>query len=174
MSEAVKALVAEVVKGKGNGTVYVALDGEGNVGVWTDDYDLDYPRYASDLPATDKDAVAVALGEVAGFSVVTDEREWLEQLQEWYEMGGGTGLAWIDSEDDEEALDAAEKVAMILNLAYSVADELVKKVLDGTIPDEWDGHELRRWFAETSEELPGVMAASRAREYNRVRLVNNL
>lgn len=41
-----------------------------------------------------------------------------------------------------------QKIQFITNLMDSVRDELCRKVNDGRIPAEWDGHELRELMAE--------------------------
>lgn len=71
-----------------------------------------------------------------------------------------------------------QKIAFIQNLTSSVAVELIKKVQDGRIPENWDGHELRelladKFTAERSEPLSNKRSA-RYKAYRNAVLTNNL
>lgn len=70
------------------------------------------------------------------------------------------------------------KIAFIQNLTSSIAVELIKKVQDGRIPENWDGHELRelladKFAAERSEPLSNKRSA-RYKAYRNAVLTNNL
>lgn len=70
------------------------------------------------------------------------------------------------------------KIAFIQNLTSSIAVELIKKVQDGRIPENWDGHELRelladKFTAERSEPLSNKRSA-RYKAYRNAVLTNNL
>lgn len=42
----------------------------------------------------------------------------------------------------------AWKKAFARGYAKAFADEICRKISDGTVPREWDGHELRVWMAD--------------------------
>lgn len=70
------------------------------------------------------------------------------------------------------------KIAFIQNLTSSIAVELIKKVQDGRIPENWDGHELRELLAEKfAAEKGQVLVNKRSARYKAYRnavLTNNL
>jgi hypothetical protein len=85
----VKDFVDTVVEGEGGagGSLFV-FDCDAGVGVSRDSFDPDYT--VAGVPGME-----VARGlEAAGFSVYTDEEEWREQLNNWYQMWGGSEDAW--------------------------------------------------------------------------------
>ncbi len=92
-----KAFLDELCQNEGGGTVFVGAfdngEGEKVVAVCTHD---ERPTYWSALPGELSPQVAAALDALRDncFSVITDPGEWRQQLQEWYEMGGGDGQAW--------------------------------------------------------------------------------
>lgn len=75
-------------------------------------------------------------------------------------------------------MNAAEKIKFIQNITASIAKELVAKVQDGRIPEEWDGHELRELLAEKfAAETSDVLKNKRSPRYKAYRnavLTNNL
>ena len=65
------------------------------------------------------------------------------------------------------ALNRAEKEMFVDNLVGSVAAELRTLIIDGKVPDHWDGHELRQWLADAfaKEVCRDVMKTTRLRRY---------
>lgn len=41
-----------------------------------------------------------------------------------------------------------EQATFVRNLAHAVAENIVKTIEKGVVPDYWDGFELREWLAE--------------------------
>lgn len=71
-----------------------------------------------------------------------------------------------------------QKIAFIQNLTSSIAVELIKKVQDGRIPENWDGHELRELLAEKflaeRGDILKVQRSARYKAYRNAVLTNNL
>ena len=75
-------------------------------------------------------------------------------------------------------MNQGEKIAFIQNLPSSIAMELIKKVRDGRIPEDWDGHELRELLAEKFDRERGDILrnkrSARYKAYRNTVLTNNL
>ncbi len=57
-----------------------------------------------------------------------------------------------------------EKQAMVAALSNSIRDEVLEKL--GKMPEDWDGHELRRFlFDKWEREVTGKMKDKRGRRY---------
>ena len=75
-----------------------------------------------------------------------------------------------------------EKITFVRELIDNVRDEIIAKVPN--MPDEWDGHELRRFIADRFEEANmGLLArgqvrsrgnSKRLKAYRNEVIVNNL
>ena len=60
---------------------------------------------------------------------------------------------------------------MVSNATMTMEDG----IYSGRVPVEWDGIELRQWFADiVTRGFPVPMSRSRRREYRNTVLVNNL
>lgn len=58
----------------------------------------------------------------------------------------------------------AEKSQFIADLIDSCHSRLLDRL--DRVPDEWDGHELRQWIADTfAEQTSGALTGKRGREY---------
>ncbi len=72
---------------------------------------------------------------------------------------------------------ATDQKKFVRELSGRVAKDICQQIADGKIPDNWDGHELRRLLADrhkASAAISSCMNGSRLREYNNTVLVNNL
>jgi hypothetical protein len=73
-----------------------------------------------------------------------------------------------------------QQVNFVLDLCHAVRKDVVAQIDDGKIPEEWDGHELRRLLADRFEDAAQMsrpMADKRGkryRDYANVKLINNL
>ncbi len=65
---------------------------------------------------------------------------------------------------------------IIIELCHTLKKDLLAKLIDGRVPVEWDGHELRAWFADRakSDFQYHLMSPKRRRAYNNDLLVRNL
>lgn len=68
----------------------------------------------------------------------------------------------------------AEQETFVRELSASVLESIVAKIEAGSVPADWDGHELRRLLADKFEEQTTKLAPKRNREYKNAVLVNNL
>lgn len=75
-------------------------------------------------------------------------------------------------------MNASEKIDFIQGLTASIASELIDKVNAGSIPEGWDGHELRQLladkFAFETTRIFGNKRSGRVRNYHNTVIVNNL
>ena len=69
-----------------------------------------------------------------------------------------------------------DQARIVSEMAYGLRDTMIEFIWADKVPESWNGHELRRWFAELAKEryAMGGMGIARTREYNNVRLVNNI
>ena len=79
------------------------------------------------------------------------------------------------------SMEKAEKRRFILELINNVQADILANV--GKMPEEWDGHELRRYVADKFDESAmtvgrkgpyGKPYARRTRDYRNTVIVNNL
>lgn len=71
----------------------------------------------------------------------------------------------------------ADQLRIIRELSDSITCGMMEKIEHGELPEEWDGHELRQYFAyladvSTSDALR--KGTRRRREFENYLLVNNL
>ena len=70
-----------------------------------------------------------------------------------------------------------EQEAFLQDLADSIIGEMHAKIQQGKIPEQWDGYELREWFAKLARESThdGLKEdRTRYRAYNKHVLTNYL
>ena len=70
-----------------------------------------------------------------------------------------------------------EKKRFVRDLMGSVQKQVLRQITDGKIPDEWDGHELRKLLADNfHHEVSSTMRTDRKRikAYLHTVIVNNL
>ena len=73
------------------------------------------------------------------------------------------------------ALDKAEKIGLVNDLVDSVKAKIIDAIKNGKIPDDWDGHELRRLIADRFGEVAYIkMDRRRLKDYKNVVLTQNL
>ena len=65
---------------------------------------------------------------------------------------------------------------IVIELCNVLKKDMLTKLTDGKVPVEWDGIELRQWFADRakSDFQYHLMSAKRRRAYNNDLLVRNL
>jgi len=70
----------------------------------------------------------------------------------------------------------AEKVQFVQELVDAVQQEVLQKILTGSVPEEWDGIELRQYLADKFGQcvLKGTMKRRRRIAYNNTMLTTNL
>ena len=90
MRAKIAELVARVVADD-NGSCYVTAH-DGQVGVCYESFDPD--QLAEVEPTDEVLAEAARQLDEAGHSCHRDAEEWREQLNEWCQMGGGSGDQW--------------------------------------------------------------------------------
>jgi hypothetical protein len=71
-------------------------------------------------------------------------------------------------------MNTRDKAAFVRDLISSVRTDLLKKV--SRTPEEWDGHELRQWIADSFREqaYSNVLKGKRHRDYVNAVAVHNL
>lgn len=71
-----------------------------------------------------------------------------------------------------------EQKAFVRGLSKTIADEIIKQISEGRIPEEWDGHELRALLAYRHEQSAAMSLVRRdrrrKRDFDNTLLVNNL
>ncbi len=72
-----------------------------------------------------------------------------------------------------------EQEIFIRNLTSAIANELIEKIHSGSIPEQWDGAELREILAEkfTHETRSDLLSKPRGRrwkDYQNTIIVNNI
>ena len=71
-------------------------------------------------------------------------------------------------------MNAKDKKQFVYDLAENFASQVVNRINDGRIPEEWDGHELRQLLADIAADNTYRMSPKQRREYNNTKLVNDL
>jgi hypothetical protein len=67
------------------------------------------------------------------------------------------------------------QAGFIIGLSGRVTDELIADIYAGKLPEEWDGHELRRLLALRFERaIVGNPGLVRIKDFNNTIAVNNL
>lgn len=69
-----------------------------------------------------------------------------------------------------------EQREFIVMLAYGIVDKILDRIDAGDVPENWDGHQLRPYLADSTArncEL-GAMTRSQRKSYENDVLVNNL
>jgi hypothetical protein len=67
-----------------------------------------------------------------------------------------------------------EKIQFVKELTGSIQQTVFDAILEGKIPENWDGIELRWYLAELFERSASFGSKPRKREYNNTVLVNDL
>ena len=74
--------------------------------------------------------------------------------------------------------ESQEKVKFVNDLCNSIRDQVIDQILVGRIPEEWNGHELRRFLSEKFDEVANVSSAfitgKRLKDYKNTVIINNL
>ena len=68
----------------------------------------------------------------------------------------------------------AEQELFVRNLTSSVADSVTRDIRDGLVPEEWNGHQLRRLLADIFDRETTRMTRSEVRRFNVVCATNDL
>jgi len=71
-------------------------------------------------------------------------------------------------------MNAQEQMGFVSELMANVTEEIIKEIIDGKIPENWDGIELRQLIADTCRYNAYPMSRSRKRAYNNTVIVNDL
>lgn len=71
-------------------------------------------------------------------------------------------------------MDTQDQKRIVHELIISVEVGIQQAIDAGSIPAEWDGHELRQLVAERFDRCTSKMDRKRKAEYNNTVLVNNL
>lgn len=71
-------------------------------------------------------------------------------------------------------MDTQDQKRIVHELITSVEGGILAAIEDGSVPTEWDGHELRQLVAERFDRCTSKMDRKRKAEYNNTVLVNNL
>jgi hypothetical protein len=69
-------------------------------------------------------------------------------------------------------MDKLQQRQFVTDLCDNLRSDLLESV--NKVPENWDGHELREWVADTAGQFKGGMIRTRKREYKKDILVNNL
>jgi len=69
-----------------------------------------------------------------------------------------------------------EKIKFVKNLSDSILEDIIMRINDNRIPEEWDGFELREILAEKFRGEAYLLQRykSRMRDYKNTVLVNNI
>jgi hypothetical protein len=71
-------------------------------------------------------------------------------------------------------MDKEEKIQFINDLIEAVRSKIITKIEAGSIPEEWDGIELRWFLRDIYSAQCGSGSFTRRRNYNNTILINNL
>lgn len=68
------------------------------------------------------------------------------------------------------------QATFVKDLAGSVVSEMLEQIKAGKVPAEWNGIELRQWFADkfADTRIKGTMDKRRMRDYRNVVITRNL
>jgi hypothetical protein len=72
-------------------------------------------------------------------------------------------------------MNRSDKKQLILSVCDSLREDLVKKI--EYLPDEWDGHEIRKWIADyytTNYVIGSSLIGRRLKDYKNDIIVKNL
>lgn len=69
-----------------------------------------------------------------------------------------------------------EKKQFVISLMSNIQEFIVGKIESGTVPEHWDGHELRQYVTDTVGEKSvfSPMKGKRMREYRNDLMVNDI
>lgn len=69
-----------------------------------------------------------------------------------------------------------QQIQIITDLMNGLRDEAIRRVNDGSVPEEWDGAELRQYLADrAADQFPmRTMDRKRMKEYRNTVIINNL
>ena len=74
--------------------------------------------------------------------------------------------------------ESQEKVKFVNDLCNSIRDQVIDQIMVGRIPEEWDGHELRRLLSQNFSEVVrlsrNVMIGKRLKDYTNTVIIKNL
>jgi hypothetical protein len=69
----------------------------------------------------------------------------------------------------------AEQRRFVKQMCEGLRLHLTRNIIEGRVPDTWDGFELRQWAADSlAERWVMGMGRARKRAYNNTRIVNGL
>ena len=71
-------------------------------------------------------------------------------------------------------MDKQEQITFVTALCNSIADEIIRKVEAGKIPDDWDGIEFRWLVQDYATTRFGAREKKRKRAFRSATIVNNL
>ena len=71
-------------------------------------------------------------------------------------------------------MNSNEKVTFVNSLVESVRADIERKITDGSVPEDWDGHELRCYIARRFQLQVYPMDRKRSRDYVNTLTVSNL
>ena len=72
----------------------------------------------------------------------------------------------------------AEQIRFVRELSSNICEDIKKTILSGSIPETWDGHELRVWLSDRHAESAALSRikqepkSQRARAYRNVKTIN--
>lgn len=77
-----------------------------------------------------------------------------------------------------ENMSTQEQTVFVTSLCNIIRDQVIDQIVSGKIPEEWDGHELRRLlsqnFQESANMSRNVMIGKRLKDYKNSFIINNL
>lgn len=63
-------------------------------------------------------------------------------------------------------MNSTEQAAFVVSLTTEIQRYMLQRITTGRVPDNWDGHELRRWLADLAQQEVMPMSRSRVRAYH--------
>ena len=67
-----------------------------------------------------------------------------------------------------------DQIKFVRELTKSIGDSIIQKIQDGSLPEEWDGIEIRALLAQKAESATCPMHPKRKNNFRNTNLVNNL
>lgn len=67
-----------------------------------------------------------------------------------------------------------DQIKFVRELTKSIGDSIIQKIQDGSLPEEWDGIEIRALLAQKAESATCPMLPKRKNNFRNTILVNNL
>lgn len=68
-----------------------------------------------------------------------------------------------------------EKKKFVIDLTKAVQDRIVVLIDEGKIPEQWDGHELRKLLADHfAYEMSALIVGKRLKDYKKVLITNGI